>query len=75
MTKHEMHILDQTGHSTTSWDPDVPDEVEGARSMFTTMTGKGYRAFTVSAGEQGRRMDRFDPSAGEVMFVPQLRGG
>lgn len=25
--------------------------------------------------EQGRRIDEFDPAAGKVMMVPQLRGG
>jgi hypothetical protein len=76
MTKHQAITLDTTGHSTTTWDPNVPAEVEAAEEHFDTMIDKGYRAFHIEGSSgQGRRMDRFDPAAAKVMFVPQLRGG
>jgi hypothetical protein len=73
---HVMKTLDSTGHTTTSWAPNVPAEVEAARIQFEAMTDKGYRAFRVEGGDrQGSRMEMFDPSAAEIMFVPQLKGG
>jgi DNA-binding LacI/PurR family transcriptional regulator len=68
-----IHVLDRTGHTTHEWDSSKPDEVEAARTLFTTLTGKGYRAFL--GGESGKRMDRFDPEAEEMTLVPQLQGG
>jgi hypothetical protein len=68
-----MHVLDRTGHTTHEWDAAVPAEVEAARILFTSLTGKGYRAFT--GGEGGRRVDHFDPKIEELTFVPQLQGG
>jgi hypothetical protein len=76
MGMHEMIIPDQTGHTSVTWDQSKPDEVEVAESTFDDFTGKGYRAFRMTAGgDQGTRMDTFDPKAEKVMFVPQLRGG
>lgn len=76
MGRHEMIIPDQTGHTSITWDPSKPAEVEVAESTFDDFTGKGYRAFRMTgSGEQGTRMDAFDAKAEKVMFVPQLRGG
>jgi hypothetical protein len=76
MGRHEMIIPDASGHTSVTWDPAVADEVEVAESTFDDMVGKGYRAFKMTgSGEQGARMDTFDPKAAKVMFVPQLRGG
>jgi hypothetical protein len=76
MTKHEMHILDQTGHTTTEWNTQVPAEVEMAKETFDKLRSKGYQAFGVnSEGEQGRRMDTFDPMAGKMIMAPRLQGG
>ena len=76
MNMHVMNVLDSTGHSTTTWDPNNREEVEAARIQFDAMTDKGYRAFRV-LGEngQGSRMETFDRNATKIMFVPQLKGG
>jgi hypothetical protein len=71
-----IHVLDHTGHTSHTWDSENPVEVDAARSLFNSLTGKGYRAF--KRGETDRpssRMDTFDPSVEEMTFVPQLRGG
>ena len=71
-----FHVLDRTGHSTHTWDADNPAEVEAARALFTTLTGKNYSAF--ARGETDKpssRMRTFDPSVEEITFVPQLAGG
>lgn len=71
-----MQIMDQTGHTTTTWDVNRPDEVEAAREQFNSLTRKGYQAFRVEgANNQGERLREFDPKAGKIMMVPQLVGG
>lgn len=72
----EMFVMDQTGHSITTWDPAVEAEVSAARDQFNTLTGKGYNAFRVEGlDNRGERLTKFDPSAGKIMMVPQLKGG
>lgn len=74
--RHQMQIMDPTGHTTTAWDPAVPDEVAAARATFDAMTAKGYRAFHVGRrGQQDRPMGTFDPAAEQMILIPQLRGG
>jgi hypothetical protein len=74
--RHEMAIMNRTGHSKQAWDPSNADEVAVAREVFTRMTREGYRAFRPGAGgEPGVRMDTFDPSASAMILVAQLRGG
>lgn len=72
---HELRVLDATGDTKTTWDADNPDEVAAARGVFDKMRAKGYRAFRVDGDERGARMDVFDPAAGALIMVPQLRGG
>jgi hypothetical protein len=73
----DMHVLDRTGHSTVTWDPEKPIEVEVAKSMFKRLIEQGYNAFRVGEGIaiQGERIKEFDPQAGKIMMVPQLVGG
>jgi hypothetical protein len=71
-----MNVLDKTGHTKHIWDANIEAEVEGARALFTSLTGRGYRAFKVKKdGEAGERMDRFDPTAEKMILAPQLQGG
>ena len=73
---NEMLIMDQTGHTRTTWDADNDDEVEMARETFKRMTKKGYRAFKVKKdGSEGVQMQEFDPSAEKMILAPQLQGG
>ena len=72
----EMDVLDDTGHTKHIWDADNEAEVEGARALYTSLTGRGYRAFHVKGdGNEGRRMDKFDPTAEKMILVPQMQGG
>jgi hypothetical protein len=75
MNQHVMNVLDRSGHTRIGWDPSNEDEVEFARGVFEDKTAAGFRAFKVRNGEQSTRMDDFDPSAREMMLVPQLKGG
>lgn len=71
-----MQVMDRTGHTTVTWDPTKPVEVEAARDTFDTLTGEGYNAFKVEGvDQQGQRIREFDPKAAKIMMVPQLVGG
>lgn len=78
MNDHTMQIVGREGHTTTAWDPANPAEVEAARAMFEAMTSRSppYRAFYVGKrGQQGSRMESFDPAAEQMVLVPQVVGG
>jgi hypothetical protein len=62
---------------TLRWNPDNPEETQGARSEFNAARRAGlvayrYRERVVKEAEEIRR---FDPKAGEILLVPQLVGG
>jgi hypothetical protein len=71
-----MQVLDSSGHTSVEWNPENAEEVAVARATFEQMREKGYRAFRVRpSGQQGERLDSFDPAAEQMILVPQLRGG
>jgi hypothetical protein len=64
------------GDTRLTWDPEVPADVETARSAFAQLTGKGYSAFRVGDGdERGKRLRRFDATAAAVVLTPPMAGG
>lgn len=72
----QMLVMDRTGHSSITWDPNTPIEVETARASFDTLIEEGYRAFRIEGDDnQGERMTTFDPRAGKIMMVAHLVGG
>jgi hypothetical protein len=79
MNKHVMDILDQSGHSTIGWNPDIESEVAIAKAAFDDAKKRGYQAFHVTGDEKnakkGERMTEFDPDAERMMLLPQLQGG
>lgn len=76
MSANVMEIMDPTGHTRHIWSADNQAEVEAARTLYSSLTGNGYRAFRVKKdGEEGDRMDVFDPAAEKMILVPALRGG
>lgn len=75
-TRHLMQVMDKSGHSSVTWDPDKPVEVRAARASFDSLVREGYQAFRVEGEDnRGERMREFDPKAGKIMMVPQLVGG
>lgn len=72
----EMNVLDTSGHTKVTWNRNVPAEVEIAKAAYESSVAKGGQAFTIrSDGNQGRRLDSFDPNAEQIMMVPRLQGG
>jgi len=74
---HGAEIMGTNGDTKHIWDPNKPEEVEAARALYNSLTGKGYTAFhaTGKDGSQGDQMREFDPNAGRVIFVPRMVGG
>jgi hypothetical protein len=71
-----MQIMDRSGHTSVTWDPETPAEVRAARETFNSLRSEGYNAFRVEEdNERGERITTFDPKAGKIMMVPQLVGG
>lgn len=72
----ELNILDTTGHTRIIWDSASEDEVDAARATFDKLKAKGYQAFSVKKdGEQGEKINTFDPKAEKIILAPPLRGG
>lgn len=74
--KHQLLILNHTGHAHHIWDPSRPAEVEAARAMFDSLRAKGYVAYTVKEDHTpGDSMREFNPQAGKVILRPGVAGG
>lgn len=56
-----IHILNaQTGHTTLSFDPNKPDEVEQAKTQIADLIMQGYSIFCNINGKE-ERITSFDP--------------
>jgi hypothetical protein len=83
MTQHVMHVMNKSGHTTVTWNPEVPASIADARREFDRLRRAGYSGFRmevvmengVIVEEKGERMDHFDETAGKVMMVPHRAGG
>ena len=72
----EMQFLNETGHSTLAWDAVDETSVEIAEAEFDKLLHEGYVAFQREHKEkQARRVDAFDPTADEILWLRPLRGG
>lgn len=81
---HFMVIMDHTGHTTITWDPDDKDSVKEAKKEFKKLLNEGYQAFEMSVEREsggmvtetkGTRATEFDPTVGKYMMIPHLQGG
>lgn len=73
-----FEIMGREGDTKYMWDPNLPDEVEGARRQFDYFVKeKKYAAFAVlnDKGDKGEQIRTFDPKAGRIIFCPAMAGG
>jgi hypothetical protein len=65
------------GHTKYIWDPANEIEVTAARQTFDYLRGRGFAAFKAEGAEgtKGAQIFDFDPGAGRMILVPQMRGG
>jgi hypothetical protein len=66
--------MNETGDSKLTWDKNKPAEVEAARTLFTTLRGRGYMAYS-KRGENRELIRAFDPALEKIVMVPQTVGG
>lgn len=73
---HVMQVMDHTGDTKKTWNPDNRDEVDDARQSFNRLKKKGYIAYRVDGdGGKAAIMTEFDPTAASMILAPAMRGG
>lgn len=73
---HAHIIMDRHGDTRHEFDPADATDISHAEERFRALTGKGFRAVALGkAGEPGKLLRTFDPTAAETLFIPQLQGG
>ena len=72
----EMQFLNETGHSTLAWSPTDDASIEIAEAEFDKLLHEGYVAFQREHREkEATRVDTFDPTADEILWLRPLQGG
>lgn len=83
MNQHVMNVMDSSGHTTVTWNPEDEASIVDARHEFDRLVRQGFAAFRmdivsengVVVEEKGERITRFEPTAGKLMMVPHRAGG
>jgi hypothetical protein len=78
-----LRVLSHLGDSAISWDAEraaVGDAeaiaaVQEAERIFAAERARGATAFRTLPGHPAERIERFDPSAEEIVLVPRVAGG
>ncbi len=78
-----LRVLSHWGDSAISWDAEraangdreAEAAVQEAERIFATERARGATAFRVQAGRTAERLERFDPTAAEIIMVPRVAGG
>jgi hypothetical protein len=73
---HRLREMCEEGdRNSVRWGPSA-DEHAHAKTIFDGYIARGWSVFRLTEdGEQGRRMDEFDPTARGMLAIPQLEGG
>ena len=68
-------VMDQTGDSRHSFNPDDTEALSRAEERFTSLTSVGFTAAVRDAAGKATVTRSFDPTAEETLFFPRLVGG
>jgi hypothetical protein len=68
-------VLDQTGDSRHTFNPDDVQELARAELRFRQLTDRGFTAAVRTAPGEVSKTRSFDPTAAETLFFPRLIGG
>ena len=73
---HTLQVLDHTGDTRTTWNPENQAEIDAAKATFNKLVKeKKYLAYKVTNnGNKGEQIREFDLPPGRSSF-PQLVGG
>ena len=80
MAIHELEVLDTTGHTTRKWDTANKAEMEIVQRIFSDLTTKGYKAFSINQGAgniaaKSEPRKTFDAEAEKMLLVPPIQAG
>lgn len=75
MNMHVINVMDSSGHTTVTWDPQVPESVTEAKREFDDLVARGYSIFRMNlvhedgivVEDTGQRITEFDPQLGKVI--------
>lgn len=78
-----IRVLSQAGDTAVLWDqeraqagdPEAIEAVREAERIFQKHRARGATAFRVIPGAAPRRLDQFDPGAGQIVVVLRAAGG
>ncbi len=78
-----LRVLSHLGDSAISWDAERAASgdaealaaVAEAERIFATERARGATAFQAAPGCPATRLERFDPTIGEIIMVPRIAGG
>jgi hypothetical protein len=68
-------VMDHTGDSRHSYDPNNAQELAEAEQRFYELTKVGFTAAVRTGAGQVSQIRSFDPNAKESVFFPRLVGG
>jgi hypothetical protein len=68
-------VMDHTGDSRYSYDPNDAQELAEAEQRFYELTKVGFTAAVRTGAGQVSQIRSFDPNAEESVFFPRLVGG
>jgi hypothetical protein len=68
-------IMDTTGDSRHTFNPQDLQELARAEQRFKDLTGRGFTAAVRTGPGQVSCIKSFDPTAEETLFFPRLVGG
>ena len=68
-------VMDRTGDSRHSFDPNDARELAKAEHRFRELTDAGFTAAVRTGPGQVSQIRSFDPKAEETVFFPRLVGG
>lgn len=73
----ELCVMDHSGDTKITWDPDKKIEVDAARKMFEDMKAKGYYGYSVRDKDslKGEVIHKFNPDLEKIIMAPPIQGG
>jgi hypothetical protein len=74
--EHSLRILDASGDTVVTWDPESPESVKAAETEFLRIQALGLPLFAIEApGKMPEQVRHFDPEAFEIVATPRYIGG
>lgn len=63
------------GDTQVAWDETDTASMERAREMVERAFEEGRGVFSIDEKGEGVRLKRFEPSARQIVVIPQIKGG